>query len=65
MSDYRGMTVNERLVSAGLLDAFDAAARGRDKFRMNEILLSVQLSADQAAEAVNTILNDPKKYGFS
>lgn len=65
MTDYRGMTVNERLIAAGLLSAFDTAARSRDKSNMIDILLQVQLSADQAEETVNAILNDPAKYGLS
>jgi hypothetical protein len=65
MADYRGMTVNERLVAAGLLNAFDAAARSRNKSNMIDILLQVQLDANQAEETVKAILNDPAKYGLS
>jgi hypothetical protein len=36
--DYSAMTVNERLVTAGLLHEFDAAARRRDRPGMLEIL---------------------------
>lgn len=65
MTNYRAMTVNERLFAANLLKAFDAAARGRDKSEMIKILLEVQLSPDQAKETVSAILNDPAKYGLS
>jgi hypothetical protein len=59
MTDYRGMTVNERLVAAGLLDAFDAAGRNRNKSKMVAILLQVQMSPDQAEKTVSAILSDP------
>lgn len=62
MTDYRGMTVNERLVAAGLLDAFDTAGRNRNKSKMIEILLQVQMSPDQAEKTVSMILSDPAKY---
>jgi hypothetical protein len=65
MTDYRGMTVNERLVAAGLLDAFDTASRNRYKSKMIEILLQVQMSPDQAEETVSAILSNPTKYGLS
>jgi hypothetical protein len=65
MTDYHAMTVNERLFVAGLLGTFDTAARARDKSRMIEILLQVQLSPDQAQETVKAILNNPAKYGLS
>jgi hypothetical protein len=31
--DFRGMTTNERLLTAGLMDKFDSAARKRDRTR--------------------------------
>ena len=64
MTDYRAMTVNERLFAAGLVNAFDAAARNREKSKMVEILLRVQLSPDQAEETATAFLNDPEKYGL-
>ena len=65
MTDYRAMTVNERLFAVGLLGAFDTAVRDRQKSKMVEILLRVQLSPDQADETASAILNDPAKYGLS
>jgi hypothetical protein len=61
---YAGMTVNERLVIAGLIAAWDAAVAGRDRARMIEILMSTELSEKQAAETTDAVLADPGKYGF-
>ena len=58
-----GMTVNERLYSAGLLDDWDAAARARSRDRMIELLGEVDLG-HQAQWIVDTILAKPSKYGF-
>ena len=61
--DYSGMTVNERLFAAGLLEDFEAAGRSRDRERMLELLGAVDL-ADQSEEIVGKILADPGFYGF-
>ena len=47
-SEYDGMTTNERLFEAGLLDTFDQAAKRRDR----------------AAVIADTILANPHVYGF-
>ncbi len=64
MSLYDGMTVNERLVIAGLIAAWDAAVISRDRAGMIEVLMSTELSAKQAAETTDAVLADPQKYGF-
>jgi hypothetical protein len=46
-----GMTVNERLYLAGLLDEFDAAVEKRDAAALREILTKVFLS-EQNIEAI-------------
>jgi len=61
-SRYAGMTVNERLFEAGLVEAFDAAARARDRSEMIRILSEVDV--DDAAWSADTILQNPEKYGF-
>ena len=61
--DYSGMTTNERLFVAGLLDAFDDAARRRDKAKMIACLSEVDLSA-QAADIAESILAEPGRYGY-
>ena len=58
-----GMTTNERLLATGRVDAFDQAARMRDRDRMIELLGEVDL-ADQADSIADGILSDPKRYGF-
>ena len=60
---FAGMTANERLFAAGLLDAFDQAARRRNRPRMVEILGKVEL-ADQAEEIADAIVAEPERYGF-
>jgi hypothetical protein len=61
--DYSGMTVNERLFSAGLLDSWDEAVRARNRSRMIELLREVDLSYD--AEPISDgVLANPKFYGF-
>jgi hypothetical protein len=61
--DFSGMTVNERLITAGIMDQWDDAVRRRDRGRMIELLKQVEVpSADWTAD---TVLADPQKYGFS
>ena len=61
--DYSGMTVNERLYAAGLMDEFDAALRARDRARIIMVLERVALSRADAAFSADTILGNPKRYG--
>jgi hypothetical protein len=62
-SKYGGMTVNERLSVAGLIDEWDVAAKSRNRDRMIEVLSKVELS-QQAAEITDTVLANPRRYGF-
>ena len=62
--DYRGMTVNERLFTAGLLEEYDVAARRRDRATMILILLRVDLPEKDATPSVDTVLANPSSYGF-
>ena len=64
MSLYAGMTVNERLVIAGLIAAWDEAVGRRDRARMIEILMATDLTAEQAAYSTDTTLANPEKYGY-
>lgn len=52
---FRGLTVNERLFAAGLLEEWDAAIRTSDRDRLIEILTKVYL-ADQATQIANKLL---------
>lgn len=56
------MTVSERLFDAGLLDAFDAAARARDRSKMIRIFMD--LDVEDAAWSVDTILGKPEDYSL-
>jgi hypothetical protein len=60
---YAGMTANERLFEARLIDEFDAAALGRDRARMVEILRKVEMG-EGAENTADVILASPAKYGF-
>jgi hypothetical protein len=63
MSDYRGLTTNERLFVANLLEDWDVAVRDRDRTKMIELLSRVDL-ASQAEWITDIVLADPSKYGF-
>jgi len=59
---YSGMTVNERLFEAGLIEAFDAAAKARDRSEMIRILTEVEVLG--AEVSTDTILANPARYGY-
>ena len=63
-NELNGMTVNERLVYLNLLDLFDQSIKAENKKLAVEILHKAQFSNEQALETVDTILKDPKKYGY-
>ena len=54
---------NEHLFEAGLLSEWDAAAGSRNRERMIELLGKVDLG-DQAEWITDTVLSNPRKYGF-
>jgi type IV pilus biogenesis protein CpaD/CtpE len=62
--NYSGMTTNERLFVAGLLDQWDHAARARDKQQMVLILQRVEISESDAAAIAASVLANPSRYGF-
>ena len=61
--DYSGMTVNERLFSAGVMADWDSAAISRNRKCMIELLGRVGL-AEHAEKIADTILSNPERYGF-
>jgi hypothetical protein len=63
-SPYCGMTTNERLFAAGLLDAFDTAALARDRARMIELLMTTDFSRPDAEQMADSVLACPDVYGF-
>lgn len=60
---FGGMTTNERLYFAGLTPEWDSAAQSRDRERMVAILGRVGL-ANQADQIAESVLANPKRYGF-
>ena len=46
MGKYDGITVNERLLKAGVLDAFEAAKRNGDLEQINVVLRKVDFRQD-------------------
>ncbi|MDG2286452.1 MAG: hypothetical protein P8N43_13130 [Alphaproteobacteria bacterium] len=65
MSEFAGMTVNERLFHAGVMDQFDAAIDARNKDDAISILQQTELPIEAATETVTAILNNPEMYGYS
>jgi hypothetical protein len=61
-SPYAAMTVNERLYVSGLIGAFDAAARSRDRAKMIRILERVDVP--EAYRTADAIIADPERYGY-
>ena len=59
---YFGMTVNERLVLSGLIEAWDAAVRDRDRATMIAVLEAVHLG--NPGDIADRVLADPANYGF-
>jgi hypothetical protein len=57
-----GMTINERLFATGNLEAFDDAARRRDRKGMVAILRGVEV--EDAEATADTILANPTRYGY-
>jgi hypothetical protein len=64
MSEYGGMTVNERVVMSGLHVSFDDAGRRRDRAKMIEILVMLEMTADGAAVVADQVLAHPARYGL-
>lgn len=56
MTLYAAMTVDERLFSAGLIEAWDEAVKQRDRARMIALLMSVESAAEQASFTADTAL---------
>lgn len=60
---YSGMTVNERLVTSGLLSAWDDAIRNGQRQVAIDLLGQVDLT-DRAEGIVDMVLGDPTTYSF-
>jgi hypothetical protein len=59
---YEAMTLIERLFKAGLIEKFDAAARQRNRAKMVRLLTQVEV--EDPVWSVDTILQNPGRYGF-
>jgi len=57
--NFSGIIMNQRLSSAGLLDAFYKAANKKDKNTMIDLLMSIEFERSEAEEAADIILNNP------
>lgn len=60
--NFAGMTTNERLFVAGLLESFDDAALRNDREGMISLLQQVAFSEADAADCVDQILAHPEVY---
>lgn len=61
--DFASMTVNERLLAAGLRDAWASATFARNRDRMIVVLGKVELG-DQANAIADTVLANPERFGL-
>ncbi|MEO5666278.1 MAG: hypothetical protein ABIR39_23650 [Nocardioides sp.] len=62
--DFRGMTVNEALATAGLIEQWDAAIEAGNRNGAVEVLKKVLMSESCAASTVDAVLAEPSKYGY-
>ena len=61
---YVGMTTNERLSNAGLLNSWDIAAHARNREVMIRLLVQVGATEWHAAQIADTVIANPAMYGF-
>jgi len=54
--DYSGMTLNERLFHAGLLDEFDAAVAAKDVENAVAVLEHVNVERKEAKQTVERLI---------
>jgi hypothetical protein len=55
---YEGMTTNERLYEAGLLQTFNAAAFSKDRTKMMELLIAVAIKRADAERIIGLELEN-------
>lgn len=61
---YKGMTLNEMLFEANLINDFETAIKIRDVRQAMEVLSKINILKDDAEKIINTIFQNPKKFGF-
>jgi len=59
---YPGMTINERLFVAGLMERWDIAVRARDREAMIATLHAVGVATPQ--NVVDAVLANPERHGL-
>jgi len=59
--DYSGMTLNERLFHAGLVDEFDAAVVAEDVEKAVAILEQVRVERKEAKQTVEWLIADSRQ----
>jgi hypothetical protein len=57
--NYSGMTVNERLYAAGLIEAFDAATACQNRTKIVQILYGVGLTRDDVEKIADLTTSVP------
>jgi len=62
-SPYAGMTLNERIVVAGMLADWDRAVKAGNREGMIQILEFLDLRGE-AETLADQVLSNPKQYGF-
>jgi hypothetical protein len=62
--ELQGMTVNERLFACGVLNKWEDAAKDRKREVMIAVLRDVAMTEKEAAWTTDTVLKNPKAYGF-
>jgi hypothetical protein len=64
MSEFAGMTVEERLLLSGMNFCFDEAAQAGNRSKMIQILVALGIAPAGAAKLVETMLVSPEKDEF-
>ena len=59
---YMGMSLTDRLTSAGLLNQFSSALREKNETTMLLLLTQVELTEDQARDTIKSLLLDPNSH---
>jgi hypothetical protein len=58
------MTVNERLVISGQIEAWDAAVAVADRTGTIAVLIATEMTERQVQETVAGVLANPARYGY-
>ncbi len=61
-SKYFGMSLNERLAAAGLLEQFSAAVQNKNETLMLDLLVKVEYTQAQARDTAKSLMLDPESY---